>query len=602
MARVHEANWDDFSLSYLAESASDAVIAAALDTGRIVLWNRAAEALFGYEGDEARGMETAELAPVRWRARHYRAIEALRESDETGAVTWLTPAPLETPALRKDGTRIWVEMSLCRIHNERGRFLLGVLRDITEWKRTSVRLRDSEARFKAFMDHSPAIAFMKDTHNRLIYVNAAYERIFRLTRAQGAHRVGEEPDLPELALKHYDDNNGAEARRVVAEAVTPLEDGPHDWLVYEFPIREQSGRRLFGGMAVDITEQKRAQEALNAANNRLTAWVEELEQRTQEMTLLCEMGEMLLACRSLEEAYSLIAKLMLKMFVGFSGRLYARREIDDQAVSVAAWGTDDDQASSFAYEDCWALRRGQFYLVTDPAADPLCEHVSSPPPASYLCVPLMAQNESLGVLHLFHSEPGRMTEAVQRLARTAAEQISMALGNLKLQETLRAQSIRDPLTGLFNRRYMEASLERELHRAERNRRTVGIIMVDIDHFKHFNDVFGHNAGDAVLRELGRFLCTSIRSEDIACRYGGDEFMLILPDATLEETCRRADQLRDGVKRLHVEQHRQPLGPITLSLGGAVYPHHGGAADAVLRAADTALYRAKHAGRDRVAAP
>jgi len=228
-----------------------------------------------------------------------------------------------------------------------------------------------------------------------------------------------------------------------------------------------------------------------------------------------------------------------------------------------------------------------------------CPHLSDSPPA-YLCVPMMAQGEALGVLHLAAAqEQMRLTEAHQGLAQTVAEQLSLALANLRLRETLRNQSIRDALTGLFNRRYLEETLERELYRAARSQHPLGIIMLDLDHFKHFNDTFGHDAGDLVLRELGQLLQAHIRGSDIACRYGGEEFTLILPEAPLETTRERAETLRIAVKRLVVQHRGQPLGALSMSLGVAAFPEHGAAADGLLHMADQALYQAKREGRDRV---
>lgn len=175
----------------------------------------------------------------------------------------------------------------------------------------------------------------------------------------------------------------------------------------------------------------------------------------------------------------------------------------------------------------------------------------------------------------------------------------MALANLKLRESLRNQSVRDPLTGLFNRRYMEESLERELRRFSRSQRPVGVIMLDLDHFKRFNDTFGHDAGDALLRELGHLLQTRTRKEDMACRYGGEEFVIVLSGASLEIAQERAEQLREKVKTLKVELRGHSLGAMTVSLGVAVAPHHGSTIAEILRAADLALYEAKKAGRDRV---
>jgi diguanylate cyclase (GGDEF)-like protein len=212
---------------------------------------------------------------------------------------------------------------------------------------------------------------------------------------------------------------------------------------------------------------------------------------------------------------------------------------------------------------------------------------------------MLAQGELLGLLHMTISEQGRSLEARQRFVMTVAEHIALAIANLKLRETLRNQSIRDALTGLFNRRYMEESLEREMRRAARGRHPVGIIMLDLDHFKRFNDTYGHEAGDDLLRRVGATLQRSIRAEDIACRYGGEEFTLIMPEASLLDAAHRAESIRESIKALHTDPRRQPFGSVTISGGVATFPDHGPTGDAVLRAADAALYQAKARGRDRI---
>ena len=179
--------------------------------------------------------------------------------------------------------------------------------------------------------------------------------------------------------------------------------------------------------------------------------------------------------------------------------------------------------------------------------------------------------------------------------------MALALGNLKLKESLKNQSICDPLTGLFNRRYMEESLEREFSRANRNKSSVAIVMMDLDHFKRFNDTFGHQAGDALLRAFGDLLKRNTRGQDIACRYGGEEFVLVLTDSNLAGALQRAEILRQQVKQLSVEYAGQLLGAVSISMGVALFPDHGMTMGDVLRASDQALYSAKREGRDRVSA-
>jgi diguanylate cyclase (GGDEF)-like protein len=335
----------------------------------------------------------------------------------------------------------------------------------------------------------------------------------------------------------------------------------------------------------------------------------ELEQHTREIALLSEMGELLQSCLNTEEAYTVIDHTAQQLFPEASGALCVFDSSRDLVEMVVAWGDDSLGERLFSSGDCWALRRGQLFSVGDASSGLICKHVGEPQPFSYVCVPMMAQGETLGILHLRgrawgenESEPGpvSLVESKLQLAMTVAEHFALALANLKLRESLRSQAIRDPLTGLFNRRYMEESLARELRRAERKGVTVGVIMVDIDHFKNFNDTFGHAVGDYLLRELGVFLNSLIRGEDIASRYGGEEFVIILPEASLEETRQRAEHIREDVKRLNLHDHFQFEGNMTVSVGVAIAPEHGASSETILKAVDQALYKAKNEGRDRVA--
>jgi diguanylate cyclase (GGDEF)-like protein len=211
---------------------------------------------------------------------------------------------------------------------------------------------------------------------------------------------------------------------------------------------------------------------------------------------------------------------------------------------------------------------------------------------------MVAHGEIMGVLHIRYSgeNPGSRN-IIANSAKTAAEQLSLILANLRLRETLRNQSIRDPQTGLFNRRYMVDSLDRELARAERSGKTVAVAMLDIDHFKNLNDGFGHAAGDAVLREWSNLLKARFRGSDIVCRFGGEEFVIILPDISVEIAHQRMEQLRQDVRRMTVREDGQTINGITISIGIAYFPAHGRTHQTLLHAADRALYQAKEAGRD-----
>jgi len=358
----------------------------------------------------------------------------------------------------------------------------------------------------------------------------------------------------------------------------------------------------------DITDRKQAEEALQRSNEVLLRSVRELEQRTQEITRLSEMVDLLQSCQSVDEAYSVIGRSVPQVLSAAPGALGIISASGSLVEIVSSWGDDNFGERVFAPEDCWALRRGRTHLVESSRSTPVCRHLREFNPGDYMCLPLVAQGEAFGILHIQCNfrESGqpegaraRMSETKQRLAATMGESIALALANLRLRDVLRQQSVRDSLTGLFNRRYMEESLERELRRAARNNRTLGVLMLDLDLFKQFNDNFGHDAGDALLREFGKILRAGVRGGDISCRYGGEEFALILPEATLEATLLRAEQLRESTKRLIVQHHGKNLGAVSVSVGVAGFPKHGTSSEVLLQAADQALYRAKARGRDQV---
>lgn len=248
---------------------------------------------------------------------------------------------------------------------------------------------------------------------------------------------------------------------------------------------------------------------------------------------------------------------------------------------------------------CWALRTGHPHLVVAGDDTARCAHAEGVK-NTYLCIPILAQGEALGVLHVQTTdETPSFGESELSFKTTFAEQIGLSIANIRLREALRTQSIRDPLTGLYNRRYLEEMLEREIRRAVRAEQSLGILMLDLDHFKRFNDTYGHDAGDAVLRETGWFLAKSIRAEDIVCRFGGEEFVVILPTADLEAARSRAERIRSKLRELTVLHQGQSVGVITVSVGVAALPTHGTSAKELVQAADAALYRAKREGRDRV---
>ena len=314
------------------------------------------------------------------------------------------------------------------------------------------------------------------------------------------------------------------------------------------------------------------------------------------------MNDFLQTSTTEAEAYSVISETVTQLFPADSGAVFVANASRDMLEAAAVWGPVPPVNLIFPPGECWAYRRGQLHLAV--AHERGCPHAGDDGRA-HVCLPLLAQGEVLGILHLLDApagdkaaDAGRTAEKC-RLAKILADNIGLGIANLKMRETMRNLSIRDPLTDLFNRRYMEEALAQEQHRTSRNKAQLAVIMIDIDHFKKFNDTFGHDGGDATLRILGEFLKKQVRGSDIACRYGGEEFLLILSPSTAEGARQRAEKIRAEAKLLSVNQGNRDMGAICLSLGVAIFPDHGAGAAALIKAADLALYQAKSGGRDRV---
>ena len=354
-----------------------------------------------------------------------------------------------------------------------------------------------------------------------------------------------------------------------------------------------------GSMAADLRAH---QDKLLTYGQALESIMEELSRRNQEITLFSKMNDFLQTSTTEAEAYSIISETVAQLFPADSGAVFVLNAPRDMLEAATVWGALPPPNLIFPPSECWALRRGQVHVSS--GDERKCPHTAGHG-HTQLCLPLLSQGETLGILHLLDGEAGddkadapRMVEK-SKLAKILADSIGLGIANLKLRETTRNLSIRDPLTGLFNRRYMEEVLAQEQHRARRNNAQLAVIMIDIDHFKKFNDDFGHDGGDAVLRSLGEFLKKQVRGSDIACRFGGEEFLLILSPSSADGARLRAEKVREEAALLSVNHASKDLGAITLSLGVAMLPGSGADGPAAIKAADLALYEAKRGGRNCV---
>ncbi len=350
----------------------------------------------------------------------------------------------------------------------------------------------------------------------------------------------------------------------------------------------------------EIRQRAHAEGESARANEQLRIGLDRVERGRAELTALNHFGSMLQSCATPEEALQLARRLLVGLLPDVDGCVYRIRNSQDHAELAVTWGTPSRVVPEMMPVDtCWALRRGQSH-ATNSIQAARCVHLgaSNGELAATLCVPLVAQGSQLGLLTLSAGDDHAI-DAHFDIIQTAAEQLSMALANLSLQDRLRQQAIRDPLTGLFNRRYLEESTTRELARCARRGLPLSLLMLDIDHFKTFNDVHGHAGGDAVLAQFGKLVQSMTRGEDIACRYGGEEFTLILPEADVHAATERAEAIRIAVEAMQVPHLGKLLPQVTVSVGVAGYPAHGRAPGTLMTAADEALYRAKRAGRNRV---
>jgi diguanylate cyclase (GGDEF)-like protein len=344
-----------------------------------------------------------------------------------------------------------------------------------------------------------------------------------------------------------------------------------------------------------VAERNAARLEASTAVAHLETRICELQQRSKEISVLAEMSEQLHVSTSVSEAMQFVPSFGRRLFPSFSGSVSIVDPSGEQAGIATAWGAPPD-ARTFNVEDCQALRRAPH----GPAAVRMggCRHDGETDATPRLCVPISV-GEGVGVLSLRSASAADVTAEVESVATAFADQLSLALTTLHLHDALRMRATRDALTGLFNRRYIEENIADDISRWVRNGASVGLILLDVDWFKSFNDAFGHAGGDALLQQLARLMQAVVRNEDFVCRYGGEEFMIVLPDATLETTRLCAERLREHTHYLKPHLHDEPLGPVTISAGVASTSDHGHTLDALAIAADRALYEAKRAGRDRV---
>lgn len=354
----------------------------------------------------------------------------------------------------------------------------------------------------------------------------------------------------------------------------------------------------------DITNRVREHIELEESYKKLTASIKELEIKNEQITLMIDMSDIMLATNSLEELSSIMGKYAQQLLTFCSGYLYVMHPSKNYLEMVGRWGTPSTQESIFNPEQCWAIRLGRPHKIVKSHHELVCDHFHFEEDLmnTIMCVPLMAQNDIYGLLYMeIAKEAFTLSHDPQLLITAFAELTALALANVRLRDNLRHQSIRDPLTGLFNRRFLEDGLFKQKLRAKSEQSSFAILMLDLDHFKKINDTFGHDAGDMALKEVGSLLEHATRTGDLASRYGGEEFVLILHDIDIKSALARAEQIRLAVTKIRIKYGAQPIGPISISIGIAMYPTDSEDTEKLIELADKALYAAKKKGRNTVVA-
>ncbi len=323
-------------------------------------------------------------------------------------------------------------------------------------------------------------------------------------------------------------------------------------------------------------------------------------QLAREVRLLGELNEWLQSSRSLGELFEMVARFMTHMLPACEGSVYVYSNSRDVLDGCSSWNGATHKAHIHP-EECWGLRRGRTYVFGDSEIDFTCAHSEPHDGRPYICFPILAHGETVGLMHLrARCDTDKAAfMASRKLAQMSAEQISMAIANVRMRDQLQDQSIRDPLTGLYNRRHLTESLRRSLNARHSTGAPLAVVAIDVDHFKRFNDNHGHDAGDMVLRAVAAALAQLCDRDELACRIGGEELMVMLPATTIPEAMIRAEAMRAAVEAVTVRYGEKTLPRITISLGVAVAPDHGILPQDLMLVADDALYKAKAAGRNQV---
>lgn len=398
-------------------------------------------------------------------------------------------------------------------------------------------------------------------------------------------------DLPVVYLTAHTD---------AATVERAVQSGSFGYLIKPFDDNELQ-------IALSMARAKHAMEReLRRTQAELQATVAALERRNAELQVLHRLASDLQLATTRADACVTLVVLLRQFFPHALGLLLLYRLHNDTLEPIFSWGTQHMKSQALLARACSALQRRQLEIRSNPHDCAHCIPDAFAGTQEVYCVPLASAQERVGVLLLSHPEHpsantgsnGTTSADRRRLAAALADHASLGLSNVLLRDALREQAHRDPLTGLFNRRYLDEAMQREIARAHREAYPIALALLDIDHFKKINDNFGHSAGDTVLRVVANLLRDAVRSSDIVCRYGGEEFLIVMPLSNAEAVLDRTEQIRMAIKQLLIEHDNKLLPTLTVSAGITTLKPNEDQLQPALERADQALYVAKAAGRDR----
>jgi len=511
---------------------------------------------------------------------------------------------LEYRFQKSDGQYLWFhDRGIIKAINHQPVEISGVMLDISQRKQLEEESRQVERVYQQFLDTTAEGIWIIDREGGTTFVNQTMAENLGYTTAE---MLGKNfldfmrPEDKPTALEKL--NSRLAGNSEVHDFCFLHKNGSEIWFLLATNSLQDAQGQITGalGMFTNITEKKQMEIDLRISNEKLNATISELEKINANYALLNNLNDFLQACKTKEEAYKIIPQFLQKLFPTTNGAIFELNAETQFLSLLTSWGMPNSM-DYFYREDCWALRRNSLYHhVCQSSTSVPCFHQGENPDCQEtLCVPLVIEGKQMGLLFFCSSSADSLNHTNQQLVKTVGESIALTLGSLNLKALLMSQSVKDPLTGLYNRRYWGEALKKEVQRAKRNQQPLTAVMIDIDHFKHLNDRWGHHAGDVVLINLSQLLRGYFRQSDLVCRYGGEEFLVILPNADLAYAYERTESFRQMLNQQDMAENDPRINQITASFGLACFPDQAGDDQELLRKADQALYQAKQEGRDRV---